>query len=66
MLMLLYLVIVLVLRDLVDKKWVSLSNLRTSFGLGCFNIIFVAISDVVLLNKYRIVCSEQQIHKQGL
>lgn len=39
MLMLLYLVILLVLSDLADKKWVSLSNLRTSFGLSCFNII---------------------------
>lgn len=54
MLMLLYLVILLVFSDLADKKWVSLSNLRTSFGLSCFNIIFAAISDVVLLKKYRI------------
>lgn len=57
MLMLLYLVKILVLSDLVDKKWVFLSNLRTSFGLHLFNIIFAAISDVVLLKKYRTVCS---------
>lgn len=63
MLMLLYLVIILVLSDLVDKKWVSLSNLRTSFGLNFFNIMFAAMSDVVLLKKYRILCSEQQILK---
>lgn len=65
MLMLLYLVIILVLSDLVDKKWVSLSNLRTSFDLNLFNITFAAVSDVVLLKKYRIECSEEQIHKLG-
>lgn len=68
MLMSLYLVIILVLNDLFDKKWVSLSNLRTSFGLGFFNILFAAISDAVLLKEYRIIiiiimCSEQQIQK---
>lgn len=71
MLMLLYLVIILVLSDLVDKKWVSLSNLRASFGLGFFNIIFVAISDVVPFKEiqncvFRITNSQIRITRWDL
>jgi len=48
MLMSLYLVIILVLSDFADKKWVFLSNLRTRFGLESYMIIYVGISDALI------------------
>lgn len=48
MLMSLYLVIILGLSDFVDKRWVPLSYLRTSFRLGSCNMIYAGICDAVL------------------
>jgi len=47
-LMPLYLVISLVFSDFVDKRWMTLSNLRTVFRLGSCNIMYAGISDAVV------------------
>lgn len=51
MLMSLYLVIILVLRDFTDKKWVFLSNLRTSFRLESCTIVYMGICDALIQSE---------------
>lgn len=51
MLMSLYQVIILVLRDFTDKKWVFLSNMRTSFRLESCTIVYTGISDALIQSE---------------